>query len=142
MPRCSKGTRKNKLTGVCENKNTSKKKKLELKLKLCLDDLEKFKKYKNAREQKKYFKLIDTRNDLENKIENLDTDKKLTEEEVENIITPYKLDKKDKDEIKEKLMNLTYDNKYISCFTGKKTVNLYSMANDKLSCFLKYGNEI
>ena len=39
-------------------------------------------------------------------------------------------------------MNLTYDNKYINCFTGKKSLNLYSMAIDKVSCFLKYGDEI
>ena len=79
---------------------------------------------------------------MKNQIENLDTDKKLTEEEAENIITSYKIDIKEKNEIKQKLMNLTYDNKYISCFTGKKSINLYSMATDKLSCFLKFGDEI
>ena len=142
MPRCPNGTRKNKLTGVCENKITTKTRKLELKLRTCLADLEKFKHHKNAREQRKYFKLIDRRIDLENQIENLDVDNKLTEEKVMEIITLYKIDGEEKDEIKQKLMNLTYDNKYISCFTGKKTLNLHSMAMDKLSCFLKYGDEI
>ena len=32
MPRCPNGTRKNKLTGICENKNASKTRKLELKI--------------------------------------------------------------------------------------------------------------
>jgi hypothetical protein len=140
MPRCPNGTRKNKFSGICEN--PSKKKKVELKLELCLVDLKKFENYKNLSEQKKYFKLIDTIRQLENELENLDTDKKLSEEEVENIITPYKIGEKEKEEIKQKLMMLTYDNKYISCFTGKKSANLHDMAMDKLSCFLKYGDEI
>jgi hypothetical protein len=140
--RCPNGTRKNKVTGNCENKITSKTKKLELKLKVCLANLEKVKHHKNAAEQKKYFKLNDRVIKLENQLENLDVDNKLTEEEVLKIITLYKIDENDKDEIKEKLMNLTYDNKYKSCFTGKKSLNLYSMATDKVACFLKYGDEI
>ena len=79
---------------------------------------------------------------MKNQIENLDTDKKLTEEEAENIITSYKIDIKEKNEIKQKLMNLTYENKYISCFTGKKSSNLYHMADDKLACFFKFGDQI
>jgi len=142
LRRCPNGMRKNKVTGSCENKLTLKTKKLELKLKVCLANLEKFKHHKNATEQKKYFKLNDKRIDLENQLENLDVDNKLTEEEVMEIITLYKIDKKDRDEIKEKLMNLTYDDKYINCFTGKKSLNLYSMATDKVSCFLKYGDDI
>jgi hypothetical protein len=121
----------------CENKNI-----LIKKIELCFVQLNKFENYKNLTEQKKYFKLMDTLNNLKNQIENLNTDKKLTEEDVLHIITLYKLNGKEKDEIKEKLMNLTYDNKYICCFTGKKSLNLYSMAIDKLSCFLKYGDEI
>ena len=85
---------------------------------------------------------MNTLNNLKNQIENLNTDKKLTEEEVLHIITLYKLYGKERDKIKEKLMNLTYDNKYMSCFTGKPSLNLYSMAIDKLSSFLKYGDEI
>ncbi len=121
----------------CESKNN-----LIKNLELCLDELKKFEKYKNVTQQKKYFKLMNTLNNLKNQIENLNTDKKLTEEEVLHIITLYKLDGKERDEIKEKLMNLTYDNKYMSCFTGKPSLNLYSMAIDKLSSFLKYGDEI
>jgi hypothetical protein len=66
--------------------------------------------------------------------------KKLTEEEVLDILELYNI--KEKDDIKIKLMHLTYDNKYISCFTGKNCENLYSMVMDKLACFLKYGDEI
>jgi hypothetical protein len=121
----------------CESKNS-----LIKKLELCFVELKKFKNYKNLTDQKKYFKLMDTLNNLENQIENLNIDKKLTEEEVLHIITIYKLDGKERNEIKEKLMNLTYDNKYVSRFTGKPSLNLYSMANDKLSSFLKYGDEI
>ena len=141
MPRCPNGTRKNKVTGNCESKHTSRKNKLELKLKVCLDNLEKFKHHKNATQQKKYFKLNDKRKDLENQIKNLDANH-LSEQEVLDIITLYKIDEKEKDEIKQKLMNLTYDNKYISCYTGKKSLNLYNMADDKLACYFKYGDEI
>jgi len=137
--RCPNGTRKNKDTRSCENIITLKKRKLELKLRICLDNLEKIKRHKNATQQ--YFKLNDKRTDLENQIKNLD-ENHLTEEEVLDIIKLYKIDEKEKDEIKRKLLNLTYDNKYINCFTGKKSLNLYSMATDKLSCFLKYGDEI
>ena len=139
MPRCPNGTRKNKATKSCENIITLKKRKLELKLRICLDNLEKIKHHKNATQL--YFKLNDRRTDLENQIKNLDANH-LSEKEVLDIITLYKIDEKEKDEIKQKLMNLTYDKKYINCFTGKKSLNLYSMAIDKLSCFLKYGDEI
>ena len=149
MPRCPNGTRKNKRTGICEgkntssvNKNTSRKPQLEIKIKECLDDLEKFKNYKNLTEQKKYHKLIAKCRDLDNKIDNLDENKHLTETEVLSIMDPYNIDDKEVVEIKRKLMNLTYDNKYISCFTGKKSINLYYMAHDKLACYFKYGDEI
>ena len=50
--RCPNGTRKNKSTGICENKITLKTKKLELNLRVCLDNLEKIQHPKNAAEQK------------------------------------------------------------------------------------------
>jgi hypothetical protein len=143
MPRCPKGTRKNKKTGVCENNNTSRKQQLEIKLKTCLDDFEKLKtKKRNLTEQKKYQKLYSKCMDLDNKIENLNTDKRLTEEEVLGIMAPYNIDFENRESIKQKLMALTYSEKYKSCFTGKKTKNLYYMADDKLACFFKYGDQI
>jgi hypothetical protein len=149
MLRCPNGTRKNKRTGICEgkntssvNKNTSRKQQLEIKIKECLDDLKKFKNYKNLTEQKKYHKLIAKCRDLDNKIENLDENKHLTETEVLSIMDPYNIDDKEAVEIKRKLMALTYSEKYKSCFSGKKTKNLYYMADDKLACFFKYGDQI
>jgi hypothetical protein len=142
MARCPTGTRKNKVTGNCESKNTSRKQQLEIKLKTCLSDLKKLKNYTNLIEQKKYYKLIDKCRDLDNEIENLDKNKHLSEKEALDIIEPYNIDGKEKEEIKQKLMKLTYDKKYISSFTGKKSANLYSMASDKLACFFKYGDKI
>lgn len=143
MPRCPKGTRKNKRTGICQNKNTSRKQQLEIKLKTCLDDFEKLKtKERNLTEQKKYQKLYSQCMDLDNKIANLDTDKHLTEQDVLNIMEPYNIDSEIRESIKRKLMDLTYSEKYKSCITGKKTKNLYYMADDKLACFFKYGDQI
>jgi len=143
MPRCSKGTRKNKKTGICENNNT-RKQQLEIKLKGCLAELKKNKNYKNLTEQKKYRKLLYKCEDLDDKIKNLDTDKHLTEEEVLRIMEPYTIDidSENRESIKQKLMALTYSEKYKSCFSGKKTKNLYYMADDKLACYFKYGDEI
>lgn len=144
MPRCPKGTRKNKKTGICEKNNTSRKQQLEGKLKKCLDDYEKLrnKKNKNLTEQKKYHKLYEKCMDLDNKIENLNTDKHLTEKDVLDIMAPYNIAEEDKESIKQKLMALTYSEKYKSCFTGKKSSNLYHMADDKLACFFKFGDQI
>jgi hypothetical protein len=143
MPRCPKGTRKNKKTGICENNNT-RKQQLEIKLKGCLAELKKNKNYKNLTEQKKYRKLLYKCEDLDDKIKNLDTDKHLTEEEVLRIMEPYTIDidSENRESIKQKLMALTYSEKYKSCFSGKKTKNLYYMADDKLACFFKYGDKI
>jgi hypothetical protein len=143
MPRCPKGTRKNKKTGICENNNT-RKQQLQIKLKGCLDELKKNKNYKNLTEQKKYRKLLYKCEDLDDKIKNLDTDKHLTEEEVLRIMEPYNvdIDSENRESIKQKLMALTYSEKYKSCFSGKKTKNLYYMADDKLACFFKYGDKI
>jgi hypothetical protein len=144
MPRCPKGTRKNKRSGICEKNNTSRKQQLEIKLKTCLDDFEKLKnkQNRNLTEQKKYQKLYSKCMDLDNKIENLNTDKHLTEEEVLGIMEPYNIDSEIRESIKRKLMDLTYSEKYKSCFTGKKTKNLYYMADEKLACFFKYGDTI
>ena len=143
MPRCPKGTRKNKKTGICENNNT-RKQQLEIKLKKCLDELKKNKNYKNLTEQKNYRKLESKYIELKYKIENLDTNKHLTEEEVLSIMEPYTIDidSENRESIKQKLMALTYSEKYKSCFSGKKTKNLYYMADDKLACFFKYGDKI
>jgi hypothetical protein len=142
MPRCPNGTRKNKRTGSCENKNTTRKKQLETRLKTCLDNIKKVKDWKTLAEQKRYYKLMSKYRNLNNEIENLDTNKHLTNDEVSDIMQPYNIDKKDQAEIKRKLMGLSYDPKYISCYTGKKSLNLYHMADDKLACYFKYGDEI
>ena len=144
MPRCPKGTRKNKKTGICENNTNTRKQQYEIKLKGCLDELKKNKNYKNLTEQKKYRKLLYKCEDLDNKIKNLDTDKHLTEEEALRIMEPYTIDidSENRESIKQKLMALTYSEKYKSCFSGKKTKNLYYMADDKLACFFKYGDQI
>jgi hypothetical protein len=147
MPRCPKGTRKNKKTGICENNNNNnktRKQQLEIKLKKCLDELKKNKNYKNLTEQKNYRKLESKCIELKYKIENLDTNKHLTEEEVLSIMEPYTIDidSENRESIKERLMALTYSEKYKSCFSGKKTKNLYYMADDKLACFFKYGDKI
>lgn len=44
--------------------------------------------------------------------------------------------------LKTKLMNLRYNETYISPFTGKKTKDIYDMAIDKLSAYINYGNDI
>jgi hypothetical protein len=145
MPRCPKGTRKNKKTGICENNTNTRKQQHEIKLKKCLDDYAKLRnKNRNLTEQKKYRKLESKCIELKDKIENLDTNKHLTEEEALSIMEPYTIDidSENRESIKQKLMALTYSEKYKSCFSGKKTKNLYYMADDKLACFFKYGDKI
>ena len=150
MPRCPNGTRKNRKTRICEKKKTSttKNRKLESlqkKYTNCLNKMNKSKSYKDYSGEKKFKKTMSQCRKIEDEIENLDTDLKLNEESVMEIIEPFSnliSDSKKKADIKRKLMNLTYDKKYMNCFTGKKTDNLYHMAASKLSCHLKYGDEI
>jgi chromosome segregation ATPase len=66
---------------------------------------------------------------------------KLSEEEIDYLIKNYNIIS-EVDIIKEKLRNLKYDNNYKSCFTGKKLRDLYQLADDKLACYGKYGDEL
>ena len=81
----------------------------------------------------------------------LDNANKLTEEELDHLLEEmetWSINMEDQDieeeyaSLKSRLMNLTYNEKYISYFTGEKTENIYNMARDKLLTYLSYGDEI
>jgi len=100
----------------------------------------------------KYFVLREKCMKIENEFSNADTSKKLTEKEVKEILESSNFieeeyleeddDYKEYQKVKRQLMNLTYDPKYKSAFTGEPTRNLYEMASDKIAAYTKYGYEI
>ena len=143
MPRCPKGTRKNKATGNCDKDNT-KKEKLQVKLQKCITEKNRYKGAKAAKDHAKYLKLEQKCWLIENEIENLDAAKHLDEATIESIIDQYMYDLEPaaKEELRAKMRKLTYDKKYTSCFTGEPSVNLYHQVVDKLSCYVKYGDKI
>jgi len=153
MPRCPKGTRKNKATGNCDtvNANTvnaktviTKKEKLQDKLQKCITEKNRYKESTAAKDHAKYLKLDQKCWLIENEIENLDSDKHLDEATIDSIIDQYMhhLESAAKEELRAKMRKLTYDKKYTSCFTGEPSINLYHQVVDKLSCYVKYGDKI
>lgn len=141
MPRLPKRTSKNTNTS---EKNTTRKEKLSIKIKKCIEEKNKYKDSRDPRQHMKYLKLSQEIMRLDNEIENLDDTKCLDESVIEDIIEQFanNLDIDVKNDIKSKLAKMTYDKKYRSCFSGKPSVNLYHQAVDKLSCFIKYGDKI
>ena len=128
MPRrCSKGTRRNKKTGLCEKKTTLAKKKNTLKQwsspKLSLAKLSSAKKEETLSAKK---------------------EETLSANEVDMIIADYKvsLEKKhiDQDIMKSELMKLTYNKNYRTGFTDEPPENLYWMADNMVAYFLKSCN--
>jgi hypothetical protein len=143
MPRCPKGTRKNKATGNCDKVDT-KKEKLQAKLQKCITEKNRYKESTAPKDHAKYLKLDQKCFLIMNEIENLDDAKKLDEATINSILDQYMYNTEPsvKEELKSKLAKLTYDKKYRSCFTGEPSINLYHQAVDKLSCFVKYGDKI
>ena len=81
----------------------------------------------------------------------LEVSNKLTEKEVDDLLEEmenwsFNIEDQDiEDEytnIKTRLLNLTYNESYISSFTFEKTENIYNMARDKLLAYLRYGDEL
>lgn len=155
--RCPNGTRRNNKTGNCESrmkpmspkvKVSNKVEKLRQELVECEEQrnaaYHKFNSTQSGKEYKIFIKLRNKCMKLEDAMYNADTNLRLTEEEADKILHDQRVDEEDEeyDELKEKLMNLTYDKKYMSDFTGKPTRNLYNMAQDKLSSYYKYGSDI
>jgi hypothetical protein len=119
MPRCPKGTRRNKKSGNCEPKKASTR---------CPKGTRRNKKTGDCERQrgKKGNTLIST--------ENLD-----------DIIDSVQLNPEKRLELeamKPQLKNMKYDPSYISCFTGKKTRDLIHMIETKIQCWAKYGDDI
>ena len=164
-PRCPNGTRRNKKTTLCEKTKSPASKKSDTQKKRKEANLAKkealVKKYNdcvvklnkiilpadmfNMTNRRKHHVAITRCAKIKDQIENLDTNKTLSENAVDQMIENYEnvIDENDDiPNIKRKLMSLTYDKKYICSFTGKKAENLYHMAQDKLDCYLKYGDEI
>ena len=121
--------------------------KLKGKLRKCLDKLNKFKEGKDLMSLKpseglKLMKLHEECNKIQNSIDNLDKTKRLNEEEIMLIINPYDhLDEAEKEELVKKMEKMTFDKKYKSCFSGKKSENLFFQVKDKVECYFKYGTD-
>ena len=138
----TKGTRKN--VSVTNSKKEKMQTKLQEKLQKCITEKNRYKDATAPKDYAKYLKLKQKCWLIENEIENLDSDKHLDESIIESIIDQYMYDEtqEKKDELKSKMRTLTYDKKYRSCFTEEPSINLYHQVVDKLSCYVKYGDEI
>lgn len=121
MPRCPKGTRKNKKTGVCESNEKSDvvKKRTTLARKVGV---------------KTSKKLTD------NEINNLSTHY-ATEWFNDNEYETDKTIDVIKSELVASLKKIKYDKNYTSCF-GEKRDTVYGQAVSKLECWMKYGDII
>jgi len=114
MPtRCKKGTRRNKKTGLCEQKKTPTKK-------------------RNTLKQSSSSRLSSSKKE-----------ETLSEKEVNDLIDEFKeaLERKniDKDIVKRELMKLTYNKNYRTQFSDGPADNLWWMAHGMIEQFLKEG---
>ena len=122
--------------------------KLKVKLRKCLDKLNKLKNKKSLKsmtpsEISKLMKLQEECNKIQNSIDNLDKTKRLNEEEIMSILHPYDdLEEDEKEDLVEKMKNLAFDKKYKSCFSGEKSANLFFQVKDKVECYFKYGTSV
>ena len=143
--RCPKGTRRNKKTGLCEetSSNQSELDKCHTKLR---EAYKKMNSNMTKKDMDKYFKMKKQCMNIENKISNMDTNKHLTEREVDDLLEHFSFNEEDFGQeyrdVRRDLLKLKYDPTYIHAFTGKRTKNLHEMAEGKLSAYLKYGDEI
>lgn len=124
MPRCPKGTRRNKKSGNCEPKKTSTR---------CP---------KGTRRNKKT-------GDCEEKTSSGPKGKKgntlITTDNLDDIIESVQLNPEKRlkiEAMKPRLKTMKYDPSYISCFTGKKTRDLIHMIETKVQCWAKFGDDI
>jgi len=138
----TKGTRKN--VSVINSKKEKMQTKLQEKLQKCITEKNRYKDATAPKDHEKYLNLKQKCWLIENEIENVDSDKHLDEATIESIIDHYLSDETPemKEELKSKMRTLTYDKKYRSCFTEEPSINLYHQVVDKLSCYVKYGDEI
>jgi hypothetical protein len=119
MPtRCKKGTRRNKKTGLCEQKKSPVKK-------------------RNTLKQSSSPKLSLA------KLSSPKKEETLSEKEVDQIIDEFKetLERKniDQDIMKRELMKLTYNKNYRTQFSDEPADNLWWMAHGMVEQFLKEG---
>ena len=143
-------TRRNKANSRqnCTQRGGNQIDKLKVKLRKCLDKLNKFKKGKDLTsmspsEELKLMKLHEECNKIQNSIDNLDKTKRLNEEEIMSILHPYDdLEEDEKEDLVKKMKNLAFDKKYKSCFSGEKSANLFFQVKDKVECYFKYGTKV
>jgi hypothetical protein len=118
MPRCPKGTRRNKKSGNCETKKPSTR---------CPKGTRRNKQTGDCERQrgKKGNTLISAEN-LDDIIE-------------ENVLDPQQ--RVEIEAMKPQLKNMKYDPSYKCCFTGRKTKDLIDMIKSKVQCWVKYGDD-
>jgi hypothetical protein len=124
MPkRCPKGTRRNKKTGLCQQKKSPAKK-------------------RNTLKQSSSSKLSSSKLSLA-KLPSPKQEETLSEKEVDQILDEFKqvLEKKniDQDIMKRELMKLTYNENYRTQFMDEPADNLWWMAYNMVEQFLREG---
>lgn len=154
MPRCPNGTRRNKKTGECEkhtgNKKTSASAKrpspqpVKSRQKRCPNGTRRNKKSGEC-EKKLPARLANIKMPTEPRAMSPKLNARhLSNAEIDELMEinmdDYDDDDYDKEDIRRRLKNLTFDPKYVSCF-GEKHKDLFSQANAKLECWNKYSDE-
>jgi hypothetical protein len=116
MPRCKKGTRKNKKTGECEPYD------------------------KNA-QKRNTCKKGTRRNKQTGECEEL----YISEADLNEIIHSFDISedkRRELEELKPYLRKIKYNRRYKSCFTNKPAVHIYELIQSKIACHLKYDDDI
>jgi hypothetical protein len=134
--RCKRGTRKNTKSGKCETAVEH----YTAELDKCNAKLQPLLASTSPKDKLKARKLAEKCDKIGDKISNSNAQTHLTESEVSQI--EQELNGNFDAEMRQTLLGLTYDKKYISCFTGKKSKNLYDQVRTKVECHFKYGDEV
>lgn len=112
MSRCPNGTRRNKKTGNCEPKGT------------------------NHRCPRGTCRNKKTGNCVQSKI----SDAELTKIFNSMVLRPE--ERKELEQMRPIFRNMRYKKSYKSCFTGESTRDIYDMISTKISCWVKYDDDI
>lgn len=115
MPRCKKGTRKNK-NGECVS-------------------------YDKNVQKRNTCKKGTRRNKQTGECEEL----YISEPDLNEIIDSFYVSddkKRELEELKPQLRKIKYNRRYKSCFTNKPAVHIYELIQSKIACHLKYGDDI
>jgi hypothetical protein len=72
--------------------------------------------------------------------------KTITNEEFNHILNSFpelsEVHRIKLEELRPRLLRMKYKKNYISCFTGMPTKNAVDMVHTRVSCWLKYGDDI